>query len=61
MGQRAAEELPAAVEGDAASLTRADNVVWAKLRGYPWWPGRVGAVAAHPARQALTRRVGDHL
>lgn len=26
---------------DLKELIRPETVVWAKLRGYPWWPGRV--------------------
>jgi hypothetical protein len=24
-----------------AELLKSGNIIWAKLRGYPWWPGRV--------------------
>lgn len=34
---------------DIADLIEPETIVWAKLRGYPWWPGRVGAANRVPS------------
>lgn len=33
--------LPLTQKANLMAALTADSLVWAKVRGYPWWPGRV--------------------
>lgn len=38
-------EDQAVLADDVNELLKPDTIIWAKLRGYPWWPGRVSVCA----------------
>lgn len=44
------------VMGDWDSLYHIDNVVWAKLRGYPWWPAIVKEASDAPSELVSTAK-----
>lgn len=45
------------VMGDWYSLNLKDNIVWAKLRGYPWWPAIVKQASDAPSELLSTAEI----